>query len=271
MKINLIEKASIQPVTNDSRISSKSVLWGVYDVTNGNSISAYLVRAYGVDIDRSTASELKLKNARAAYFPIRAALIAFAFGKKVTALVLRALSYKPALEAFLKTETAAAEYSKAASSLRTAEKKAENALMLVNALWGAIPKESPFSYADVLDAERAIKDGTATEDQRKTAAAAAELIAKHCPPVSNDGGNAFYTARETLTAALKEIDRAEAEKAAAAENLKDARAKEKEAAAAFNRRLVNGGFPPLTEAEKAAAADTANGLLTIVKKSKKGK
>lgn len=270
MKINLIEKASIQPVTNDSRISAKSVLWGVYDVTNGNSISAYLVRAYGVDIDRDTASELKLKNTKAAYLPLRAALIAFAFGKKVTALVLRALSYKPALEAFLKTETAAAEYSKAVASLRTAEKKAENALMLVNALWGAIPKESPFSYADVLDAEKAIELGQATEGQRKTAAAAAELIAKHCP-VSKDGGNAFNIARETLTAALKDIDRADAEKAEAAAALKEARTEEKEAAAAFNRRLVNGGFPPLTDAEKAAAADTASGLLTLVKKSKNGK
>lgn len=270
MKMNIIEKASIQPVTNDSRISAKSVLWGAYDVTNGNTISAYLMRAYGVDLFKEDASELKLKNIKAAYFPFRAALIAFAFGKKVTALVLRALSFAPALEAFLKTETAAAEYSKAVSSLRTAEKKAENALMLVNALWGAIPKESPFSYADVLDAEKAIKNGTATEEQRKTAAAAAELIAKHCP-ADKDGGNAFYTARETLTAALQEIDRAEAEKAAAAEVLKEARTQEKDAAAAFNRRLVNGGFPPLTDAEKAAAAETANGLLTLVRQSKKGK
>ena len=269
MKINLIEKASIQPVTNDPRISSKSVLWGVYDVTNGNTISAYLVRAYGMDIDKDTQSELKLKNIKAAYYPIRAALLAFAFGKKVTALVLRALSYAPALEAFLKTETAAGEYSQAVASLRIAEKKAENALMLVNALWGSIPKEG-LSYADVLEAEKAIKSGTATEEQRMTAAAAAELIAKHCP-VTNDGGNAFYTARESLTAALKEIDLAEAEKAAAAKVLKDARSQEKEAAAAFNRRLVNGGFPPLTEAEKAAAADTAAGLLTIVRQSKKGK
>lgn len=267
MKINLIEKASIQPVTNDTRISAKSVLWGAYDVTNGNTISAYLVRTYGVDLFKEDASELKLKNIKAAYFPLRAALIAFAFGKKVTALVLRALSFGPALEAFLKTETAAAEYSKAATVLRTAEKKAENALALVNALWGSIPKESPFSYADVLEAEKAIKNGSATEEQRKTAAAAAELIAKHCP-VSNDGGNAFYTARETLMEALKDIDHAEAEKAAAANVLKEARIKEKEAAAAFNRRLVNGGFPPLTDAEKAAAADTANGLLTLVKKSK---
>ena len=270
MKINIIEKASIQPITNDARISSKSVLWGVYDVTNGNTISSYLVRAYGMDIDKDTQSELKLKNIKAAYFPLRAALIAFAFGKKVTALVLRALSYAPALEAFLKTETASGEYSQAVASLRIAEKKAENALMLVNALWGSIPKESPISYADVLEAEKAIKSGTATEEQRKTAAAAAELIAKHCP-VSNDGGNAFNTARETLMAALKEIDLAEAKKAAAAAILKDARTQEKEAAAAFNRRLVNGGFQPLTDAEKAAAADTAAGLLTIVKKSQKGK
>lgn len=270
MKLSIIEKASIQPVTNDTRISSKSVLWGAYDVTNGNTISAYLVRAFGMDLDKDTQAELKLKNIKAGYYPLRAALLAFAFGKKVTALVLRALTFSPALEAFIKTETAAGEFSKAAAALRTAEKAAENALMLVNALWGAIPKESPFSYADVLEAEKAIKGGTATEEQRKTAAAAAELIAKHCP-VSNDGGNAFNTARETLTAALKEIDHAEAEKAIAAENLKAAREKEKEAAAAFNRRLVNGGFPPLTEAEKAAAADTASGLLTIVKKSKKGK
>ena len=265
MKINLIEKASIQPVTNDTRISAKSVLWGAYDVTNGNTISAYLVRTYGVDLFKEDAAELK--NIKAAYFPLRAALIAFAFGKKVTALVLRALSFGPALEAFLKTETAAAEYSKAATVLRTAEKKAENALALVNALWGSIPKESPFSYADVLEAEKAIKNGSATEEQRKTAAAAAELIAKHCP-VSNHGRNAFYTARETLKEALKDIDHAEAEKAAAANVLKEARKNEKEAAAAFNRRLVNGGFPPLTDAEKAAAADTANGLLTLVKKSK---
>ena len=232
MKLNIIEKASIQPVTNDSRISSKSVLWGAYDVTNGNTISAYLVRAYGIDIDKDTQSELKLKNIKAAYYPLRAALIAFSFGKKVTALVLRALSFKPALEAFLKTETAAGEYSRAAAEVRIAEKKAENALMLVNAIWGSIPKESPISYADVLEAEKAIKSGTATEEQRKTAAAAAEIIAKHCP-TGKDGDNAFYTARETLTAALKEID--------------------------------------LAEAEKAAAADTAAGLLTIVKKSKKGK
>lgn len=268
MKLNIIEKASIQPVTNDTRVSSKSVLWGAYDVTNGNTISAYLMRSYGVDIDSETAADLKLRNIKAAYFPLRAALLAFAFGKKVTALVLRALSYAPALEAFLKTETAAGEFSKAAAALRIAEKKAENALMLVNALWGSIPKESPLSYADVLDAEKAVKSGTATEEQRKTAAAAAELIAKHCP-VNNDGGNAFYTARETLTAALKEIDRAEAEKAAAAANLKEARSQEKEAAAAFNRRLVNGGFPPLTDAEKAASIATAAGLLTIVKKSQK--
>ena len=269
MKLNIIEKASIQPVTNDSRISSKSVLWGAYDVTNGNTISSYLVRAYGMDIDKDTQSDLKLRNIKAAYFPLRAGLIAFAFGKKVTALVLRALSYAPALEAFLKTETAAGEYSKASASLRIAEKKAESSLMLVNALWGSIPKESPLSYADVLEAEKAIKYGTATEEQRKTAAAAAEIISKHCP-IGKDGGNAFNTARETLTAALKEIDRAEAEKAIAAANLKEAKSKEKEAAAAFNRRLVNGGFPPLTDAEKAAAADTAAGLLTIVKKSKKG-
>ena len=270
MKIDLIEKASIQPITNDARVSSKSVLWGAYDVTNGNTISAYLVRAYGVDIDSETAADLKLRNIKAAYYPLRAALLAFAFGKKVTALVLRALSYAPALEAFLKTETASGEYSKATAALRIAERQSENALMLVNALWGAIPKESPISYADVLEAEKAVKNGTATEEQRKTAAAAAELIAKHCP-VSNDGGNAFNTARETLMAALKEIDLAEAKKAAAAAILKDARTQEKEAAAAFNRRLVNGGFPPLTDAEKAAAADTASGLLTIVKKSKKGK
>ena len=270
MKTNIIEKASIQPVTNDSRISAKSVLWSAYDVTNGNTVSAYLVRAYGVDLFKEDAAELKLKNIKAAYFPLRAALIAFAFGKKVTALVLRALSYAPALEAFLKTETAAAEYSKAVASLRTAEKKSENALMLVNALWGSIPKESPFSYADVLDAEKAIKNGTATEEQRKTAETAAEIIAKHCP-ADKDGGNAFYTARETLTAALKEIGRAENDKNAAAAVLKEARAKEKEAASLFNRRLVNGGFPPLTDAEKAAAAETANGLLTIVRQSKKGK
>ena len=269
MKLNIIEKASIQPITNDARISSKSVLWGAYDVTNGNTISAYLVRYYGIDIDKDTQSELKLKNIKAAHYPLRAALLAFAFGKKVTALVLRALSYAPALEAFLKTETASGEYSQAVASLRIAEKKAENALMLVNALWGSIPKESPLSYADVLEAEKAIKSGTATEEQRKTAAAAAEIISKHCP-TGKDGDNAFSTARETLTTALKEIDRAEAEKAAAAANLKEARAEEKEAAAAFNRRLVNGGFPPLTDAEKAAAADTAAGLLTIVKKSKKG-
>lgn len=269
MKLNIIEKASIQPITNDSRISAKSVLWGVYDVTNGNTISSYLVRAYGMDIDKDTQSNLKLQNTKAAYFPLRAALLAFAFGKKVTALVLRALSYAPALEAFLKTETAAGEYSKASVALRIAEKRAENALMLVNALWGSIPKESHLSYADVLEAEKAIRHGTATEEQRKTAAAAAEIISK-CP-TGKDGDNAFNTARETLTAALKEIDRAVAEKAAAAENLKEARFEEKEAAAAFNRRLVNGGFPPLTEAEKAAAADTAEGLLTIVKKSQKGK
>lgn len=270
MKLNIIEKASIQPVTNDGRISSKSVLWGAYDVTNGNTISAYLMRSYGVDIDSDTAADLKLRNIKAAYVPLRAALLAFTFGKKVTALVLRALSYAPALDAFLKTETAMGEYSKASAALRIAEKKAENALMLVNALWGSLPKESPLSYADVLEAEKAIKSGTATEEQRKTAAAAAELIAKHCP-ISNDGGNAFNTARETLMASLQEIDIAEAEKAIAATNLKEARAKEKEAAAAFNRRLVNGGFPPLTDAEKAAAADTASGLLSIVKKSKKGK
>ena len=270
MKLNIIEKASIQPITNDARISSKSVLWGAYDVTNGNTISAYLVRAYGMDIDKDTQSELKLKNIKAAYYPLRAALLAFAFGKKVTALVLRALSYAPALEAFLKVETASGEYSQAVASLRIAEKKAENALMLVNALWGSIPKESPLSYADVLEAEKAVKSGTATEEQRKTSVAAAELIAKHCP-VSNDGGNAFNTARETLTAALKEIDLAEAKKAAAAAVLKDARSQEKEAAAAFNRRLVNGGFPPLTDAEKAAAETAAGGLLTIVKKSQKGK
>ena len=268
MKMNIIEKASIQPVTNDTKVSSKSVLWGPYDVTNGNTISAYLVRNFGVDINSEMAAELKLRNVKAAYLPLRAALIAFAFGKKVTALVLRALSYAPAIEGFLKTETAVGEYTRAAASLRTAEKKAETALLLVNALWGSIPKESPFSYADVLDAEKAIKNGTATEEQRNTAAAAAEIIAKHCP-ADKDCGNAFYTARETLTAALQEIDRAEAEKAAAAQVLKNARAKEKEAAAAFNRRLVNGGFPPLTDAEKAAAADTANGLLTIVKKVQK--
>lgn len=265
MKLNIIEKASIQPVTNDSRISSKSVLWGAYDVTNGNTISSYFMRAYGVDVE--TQSELKLKNIKAAYYPLRAALLAFAFGKKVTALVWRALSYAPALKAFLKTEMALGEFSKASTALRIAEKRAENALMLVNALWGAIPKESPLSYADVLEAEKAIKNNTATEEQRKTAAAAAELIAKHCP-VSNDGGDAFNTARETLMDALKEIDLASAKKAAAAAILKDARTQEKEAAAAFNRRLVNGGFPPLTDAEKAAAADTAAGLLTIV--SKKG-
>ena len=264
-KINIIEKASIQPVTNDTHISSKSVLWGAYDVTNGNTISAYLVRHFGVDMNSETAAELKLRNIKAAYYPLRAALIAFAFGRKVTAIVLRALSYAPALEAFLKTETAAGEYSCAAASLRAAEKKAENALMLVNSLWGSIPKESPLPYTDVLEAEKAIKNGNATEEQSKTASAAAELIAKHCP-TDKDGGNAFYTARETLTAALQEIDLAEAKKAAAAEVLKAARAAEKEAAAAFNRRLVNGGFPPLTDAEKAAAADTASGLLTIVKK-----
>lgn len=265
MKLN---KASIQPVTNDTRISSKSILWSAYDVTNGNTISSYLVRAYGVDIDKDRQSEIK--NIKAAYYPLRAALLAFAFGKKVTALVLRALSYAPALEAFLKTEEASGEYSQAVASLRCAEKKAENALMLVNALWGSIPKESYLSYADVLEAEKAIRYGTATEEQRKIAVRAAEIIAKYCP-VTNDGGNAFNTARETLTAALKEIDLAEAEKAAAADRLKDARSQEKEAAAAFNRRLVNEGFPPLTDAEKAAAADTAAGLLTIVKKSKKGK
>lgn len=270
MKTNIIEKASIQPVTNDARISSKSVLWGAYDVTNGNTISAYLVRAFGMDIDSDTAAELKLKNTKAAYYPLRAALIAFAFGKKVTALVLRALSFSPALEAFLKVEAAAQEYSMAATALRIAEKKAENALMLVNALWGSIPKKSHFSYTDVLEAEKAIKSGTATEEQRQTAAAAAELIAKHCP-VSNDGGNAFNTARETLTAALMEIDRAENDKNVAAVALKEARTKEKEAATAFNRRLINGGFSPLTDAEKAAAVDTASGLLTIVNKSKKGK
>ena len=267
MKLNIIEKASIQPMVNDSRISSKSVLWGAYDVTNGNTISTYLTQTYGMDIDKEKQSELKLRNIKAVY-PLRAALIAFAFGKKVTALVLRALSYAPAVEAFLKTETASGEYSQAVASLRIAEKAAENALMLVNALWGSIP--SPLSYADVLEAEKAVKKGTATEEQRKTALTAAELIAKYCP-VTNDGGNAFKIARETLTAALKEIDLAEAEKAIAAKNLKDARSQEKEAAAAFNRRLVNGGFPPLTDAEKEAAASTAAGLLTIVKKSKKGK
>ena len=268
MKMNIIEKASIQPVTNDTKVSSKSVLWGPYDVTNGNTISAYLVRNFGVDINSEMAAGLKLRNVKAAYLPLRAALIAFAFGKKVTALVLRALSYTPAIEAFLKTETAAGEYSCAAATLRTAEKKAETALMLVNALWGSIPKESPLPYTDVLEAEKAIKNGNATEEQRKTAAAAAEIIAKHCP-ADKDGGNAFYTARETLMAALKDIEGAEDEKAAAAEVLKSARAAEKEAAAAFNRRLVNGGFPPLTDAEKAAAADTANGLLKIVKKTQK--
>lgn len=268
MKMNIIEKASIQPVTNDTKVSSKSVLWGPYDVTNGNTISAYLVRNFGVDINSEMASELKLRNVKAAYLPLRAALIAFSFGKKVTALVLRALSFTPAIEAFLKTETAVGEYSRAAAALRTAEKKAEAALMLVNALWGSIPKESPLPYTDVLEAEKAIKDGTATENQRKTAAAAAELIAQHCP-TDKDGGSAFYTARETLTEALKEIEVAEDAKISSAEVLKAARAAEKEAAAAFNRRLVNGGFPPLTDAEKAAAADTANGLLKIVKKVQK--
>ena len=270
MKMNIIEKASIQPVTNDTKVSSKSVLWSPYDVTNGNTISAYIVRHFGVDLYSEDASRLGLKNIKAAYFPLRAALLAFAFGKKVTALVLRALSYTPAIEAFLKTETAAGEYSCAAAALRTAEKKAENALMLVNALWGSIPKESPLPYTDVLEAEKAIKNGDATDEQRSTAAAAAELIAKHCP-TDKDGGNAFYTARETLMEALKEIEVTEGEKNSAAEVLKTARAAEKEAAASFNRRLVNGGFPPLTDAEKAAAADTANGLLAIVRKSKKGK
>lgn len=270
MKMNIIEKASIQPVTNDTRISAKSVLWGAYDVTNGNTISAYLVRAYGVDINSAMANDIKLRTVKAAYFPLRAALVAFAFGKKVTALVLRALSYPPALEAFLNTETAAGEYSHAAAALRIAEKKAEAALMLVNALWGAIPKESPLPYTDVLEAENAIKNGNATEEQRKTAAAASELIAKHCP-TDKDGCNAFYTARETLTAALQDIAGAENAKNSAAEVLKAARAAEREAAAAFNRCLVNGGFPPLTDAEKAAAANTANGLLTIVRQSKKSK